>query len=321
MGVSYVSIFSVSYHIVFWICGAANSLAWDYLPDVPQGEEAEQPVSWKEKPIGRIVAHILRLPVDPTPSVHSGSIEKDEESLSSGSRDEKSASVTREPSVVDVPRIVVEEPVDNLDVEVTPRMSPLPAVSRVKSGRLTLVIPTTSPRASVPPTPLRLAVTPVPSTPGFATAPSSPWRRGGPTSPVRSIAATITIRSIHSIHSLEDPVAVAEHVKYEPSEPRHWILKLLKPFAALLKPVTLSLAISLPIALITPLKALFVDAAAQGGPNWHGPDGRPPLAFVMDSGASTAELPMPASLAPSPLHVCSRDLQRNSSTPSRCRSP
>ncbi|KAH9919673.1 uncharacterized protein B0H18DRAFT_1122322 [Fomitopsis serialis] len=53
--------------------------------------------------------------------------------------------------------------------------------------------------------------------------------------------------------------------------------KTLRPLSAAVTPITVSLSISLPIALITDLKALFVDTTDQGGPSWHGPDGNPPL--------------------------------------------
>ncbi|GAW08562.1 auxin efflux carrier [Lentinula edodes] len=52
LGVSFVSIFIMVYHIFFWVFGAAASLQWDFLPDVPQGEEAMRRVKWNEKPIG-----------------------------------------------------------------------------------------------------------------------------------------------------------------------------------------------------------------------------------------------------------------------------
>ena len=302
------------------MCGAASSLSWDYLPGVPQGEAAERRVSWKEKPVGGLIARALRLPIVPSPTVPPTGIKTDEESCSTQSGNEKDEQSMIESVNMDIPTIVVvaePEPASNLDVQVTPRTSPAPAVSKIRSGRLTIAIPTTPLRPSVPPTPLRVSVPPtpmrvsVPSTPGFATAPSSPWRGGYPASPVRSIAATIPIRAVHSIHSLEDPTVVAALDKYEPSEPRHWILKLLKPLTALLKPVSVSLIISLPIALVTPLKALFVDASAQGGPNWHGPDGRPPLAFIMDTGTPRKTFVF--------LHNYSHHPQHNSSTPSRSR--
>lgn len=63
------------------------------------------------------------------------------------------------------------------------------------------------------------------------------------------------------------------------------LYRIFHPLAAIVNPVTVSLIISLPIALIQPLKALFVDVSNIGGPSWKGPDGRPPLAFVIDTGA------------------------------------
>lgn len=343
VGVSYVSIFSVCYHIVFWIGGAASSLAWDYLPGVPQGEEAERRVSWKERPIGHLVARTLHLAPPPPAPLPSESAGKDEEAFSADAKDDTSSVESLETPVLDVPRIVVhEEPANESDVQLTRRTSNLPAVTHVRSRRLTIAIPTTPLRPSVPATPVRPSVstTPmrlsVPSTPAFATAPASPLRSGYPTSPVRSIAsiaATTPIRSIHSIHSLEDPAAVAVLDKASIVKPRHWVFKVLEPLSALLKPVTMALAISLPIALVVPLKALFVDTVAQGGPNWHGPDGRPPLAFVMDTGTprTPVEIPFllnlhsipaphPASARCSKMKLTRAFAQRNSSTRSRCRS-
>ena len=54
--------------------------------------------------------------------------------------------------------------------------------------------------------------------------------------------------------------------------------------APLANPIVVSLLISLTVALVPRLKALFVDATASGGPAWKGPDGRPPLAFLIDTG-------------------------------------
>ena len=49
-------------------------------------------------------------------------------------------------------------------------------------------------------------------------------------------------------------------------------------------PISSVVAISLLIALVGPLKASFVSF--EGGPSWKGPDGKPPLAFVIDTGSS-----------------------------------
>ncbi len=63
------------------------------------------------------------------------------------------------------------------------------------------------------------------------------------------------------------------------------VVRFIRPLRAIVTPVTCTLAVSLPIALIQPLKALFVDISATGGPHFAGPDGRPPLAFLIDTGA------------------------------------
>jgi len=64
----------------------------------------------------------------------------------------------------------------------------------------------------------------------------------------------------------------------------------------ILNPGALALIISLPIALVPQLKALFVDASSNGGPNFHGPDGRPPLAFMIDTASSIGGLTVPLGL-------------------------
>ncbi|KAI0032444.1 auxin efflux carrier [Vararia minispora EC-137] len=67
-------------------------------------------------------------------------------------------------------------------------------------------------------------------------------------------------------------------------------------FFYMLKPAPLSVLISLPIALIDPLKALFVAPDASFQPSFHpvAPDGEPPLAFVLDTAtfAGNASVPL-----------------------------
>ncbi|TBU57227.1 auxin efflux carrier [Dichomitus squalens] len=307
LGVSYVSIFSVTYHTVFWVCGAANSLAWDYLPGVPQGEDAERRVSWKEKPIGRLVARALRLPIVPTPPFVPQSNKKDEEAFPA--KEDKSSpspsstdSSSVDTPVTNVPTIMItEEPKADSEMQLVSRLSPLSAGSTIRSRRLTIVIPPTPVRVSAAPSPLRPSV---PSTPGWATAPSSPTRVAAltpsmisviPATPTRSIPPTTPIRSVHSIHSLEDPVVISA-LAQSAAGPQKKRSRLRDSFFALLKPVTISLAISLPTALVLPLKALFVSCASQGCPNWHGPDNRPPLAFVMDTAQFVDTIAVPLAL-------------------------
>jgi auxin efflux carrier family protein len=58
----------------------------------------------------------------------------------------------------------------------------------------------------------------------------------------------------------------------------------------------ISLLTSMVIALVPQLKALFVDTTASGGPAWHGPDGRPPLAFALDTARFVGAVSIPLSL-------------------------
>ena len=75
------------------------------------------------------------------------------------------------------------------------------------------------------------------------------------------------------------------------------IVRVFRPLSAVCTPVTCTLAVALPIALIDPLKALFVDISDVGGPKFTGPDGRPPLAFLIDTGASSFP-PLPPEPSP-----------------------
>ena len=61
--------------------------------------------------------------------------------------------------------------------------------------------------------------------------------------------------------------------------------RFLKAVAVVLTPINSAIAISLVVALVQPLKALFVDTSDIGGPSWAGPDGNPPLSFIIDTGS------------------------------------
>ena len=188
MGVSFVSIFILTYHIFFWVCGLAHSLSWDYAPDVPQGEAANTRVSWREKPIGGFIwRHILK-----------------RADYKNGSQGPKSAGSPCHP------RVQIE-----LGIQRTP----------IKTVRRT-------PRCSACSSQACQATLPVPA----LTQPEVP--------------------------SLSKRVLAA--------------------IAVAVTPISVVVAISLLVALVDPLKGLFVDF--EGGPSWEGPDGKPPLAFVIDTG-------------------------------------
>jgi len=64
--------------------------------------------------------------------------------------------------------------------------------------------------------------------------------------------------------------------------------RFLRTLSMFFAPINLVICASLCIALVQPLKALFVDVSAEGGPSWKGPDGKPPLGFLIDTGSSTS---------------------------------
>ena len=75
----------------------------------------------------------------------------------------------------------------------------------------------------------------------------------------------------------------------------HLFLSALRGFAvALLSPASLSVIVAFPIALITPLKGLFVPLSNSPIPN--APDGQPPLAFVMDTTSFVGAASVPLGL-------------------------
>lgn len=106
----------------------------------------------------------------------------------------------------------------------------------------------------------------------------------------------------------EEPSFVS---KNPPSLP----LRAYSVFLSLLSPATISMLLAFPIALVTPLKGLFVNLDNSPIPN--APDGHPPLYFIMDTanflgaasiplglvclGAALAKLKMPKTWSKLPL--------------------
>ncbi|KDQ53709.1 hypothetical protein JAAARDRAFT_182830 [Jaapia argillacea MUCL 33604] len=262
LGVSFVSIFIVTYHITFWVFGAARSLAWDYLPGVPQGEDAERKVPWSQKPIGGWISRVilrrqLTIRVDEA-TLHSTRDEKEAGPV----MDEEALGHSKEhlDEVGAIPLPFEKRPTVGLDVQLARQTS-----------RLSI---TTSPRSAISITHPRLP--------------------------------SLRAPSQHRTYSLSPPslkLPPGENPSQETlvlpptqSRFRQILGKIFRPLAGAVTPITLTLAISLPIALITPLKALFVDTSSSGGPSWHGPDGRPPLAFVMDTADFLGTIAVPLAL-------------------------
>ncbi|KIJ55345.1 hypothetical protein M422DRAFT_151311 [Sphaerobolus stellatus SS14] len=251
LGVSFVSLFVVAYNLVFWVFGAAQSLSWDYLPGVPQGEAAEQRLSWKEKPIGSWVARKFLGQQTPLPIHNEHEVKQSEKS----SRDLEAITgaygeIHYRPSSNESPAELTLERQDSRH-----------SISSIHSRQNLPTITRNTTAVGTPVSCLSLEVINKP--------PSSP-----------------------SITKAESPVGTPSTGKTA-TPTLHHILKILKVF---LTPVTISLILSLPIAVIKPLKALFVDTTAMGGPNWHGPDGRPPLFFVIDTAGFVGNVAVPMAL-------------------------
>ncbi|KAI0782582.1 auxin efflux carrier [Abortiporus biennis] len=240
LGVSFVAIFIVSYHLVFWVCGAAHSLSWDYLPGVPQGEDAERRLRWNQKPVGRFIAnHILRQNIPP-PFTPTCEVTSDDE--------KGKEHVTTEN--VEVTNQFKESKMDlekDPDIQLTRRTSHLSALSY---------------RSPIP----QSSTSAAPALPPLPPSPAPPEEQPQDSSSRLSFFLPPVLQ------------------------------KVLKHVSVLFGPVTTTLLISLPIALIQPLKALFVDVSSMGGPNWKGPDGRPPLAFVIDTAEFVGDIAIPLAL-------------------------
>ncbi|KAJ8489251.1 hypothetical protein ONZ51_g3042 [Trametes cubensis] len=263
LGVSFVSIFIVCYHITFWMLGAAHSLSWDYRPGVPQGEAAERRLPWYEKPIGSLIArYVLHKPVPRSSGAVTGRAQADEEAWPEKGEGKESAEAS-EACVTELDaQVLNEDSADpDPDVQLARRTSRLStATSAMPNSRLR----TSSQAASTS------ALPPVPP-------------------PTRA----------PSVHSEADAQSLAQRSETGTLHNfsfKHKVIRVFRPLSALFTPVTITLAVSLPIALIQPLKALFVDVSDIGGPSWKGPDGRPPLAFIIDTAEFMGNIAVPLAL-------------------------
>ncbi|KAJ4474504.1 auxin efflux carrier [Lentinula aciculospora] len=267
LGVSFVSIFIMVYHIFFWVFGAAASLQWDFLPDVPQGEEAMRPVKWNEKPIGGLVYRwCCQQPQEgrgrKTPELIENTkglvVNKEKEGLnkrvSLGEKNgEENSSCPELLLEAGIARMQQQEESVDPDVQLARR------VSRISAAAVPSRLP-----------PLQCDST---STPHPHSHNSSET--------TLPLARTLDNTKITS--------------KWEHFFPA-WFARTIKSMSVIITPVTIALAISLPVSVIQPLKALFTDATASGGPDWIGPDGSPPLNFIMDTATFIGALCVPLSL-------------------------
>ena len=95
--------------------------------------------------------------------------------------------------------------------------------------------------------------------------------------------ATTPTSSIHITPTASSPELLLQHSNHHsshlPSRSRHFFLK------ELLKPSPIVIVIAIVIALVDPLKALFLPPSPTFQPRFRpvAPDGQPPLAFVLDT--------------------------------------
>jgi hypothetical protein len=89
--------------------------------------------------------------------------------------------------------------------------------------------------------------------------------------------------SDQSSHDQAPQTTPSTLVPAQPEAPSR-LRRVLGTIAVVVTPISAIVVMSLVIVMVEPLKALFVDF--EGRPPWKGPDGNPPLAFVMDTGSS-----------------------------------
>ncbi|KZV75317.1 auxin efflux carrier [Peniophora sp. CONT] len=135
------------------------------------------------------------------------------------------------------------------------------------------------------------------STPGAMSACSERNLASAVTSPTPTVHDDDGHRSYHprshGVRFKEDVPSIQKPILTR----RQRIRKIFSKFLSdMLKPAPVSVLVSLPIALINPLKALFVAPTSDFRPSFHptAPDGMPPLNFILDIAtfAGNASVPL-----------------------------
>lgn len=278
MGISFVSIFILVCNVSFWVFGAANSLRWDYAPDVPQDETAFQRVSWKEKPIGGWIHRML------AEKRHNrrqrSSVSLDEKLKGKPPCDEQApqpiiahpASHSGDYYPADNSEAVEDDVEQDPDIQLARRSSRLSAHS-MRSRRPSAGAASTNQQRSKL---VGILTPPHPSMEDLH-ANEQPFRSASP--------------DARSEHSKTVTVAPEPQTRLSKMKENPVLAVLFSVLHNLLNPVTITLVIAVIVALVVQLKALFVDASDIGGSSWSGPDGRPPLHFVYSTGMSSLHGP------------------------------
>lgn len=283
LGISFVSIFILVCNVSFWVFGAANSLRWDYAPDVPQDETAFQRVSWKEKPIGGWIHRML------AEKRHNrrqrSSVSLDEKLKGKPPCDEQApqpiiahpASHSGDYYPADNSEAVEDDVEQDPDIQLARRSSRLSAHS-MRSRRPSAGAASTNQQRSKL---VGILTPPHPSMEDLH-ANEQPFRSASP--------------DARSEHSKTVTVAPEPQTRLSKMKENPVLAVLFSVLHNLLNPVTITLVIAVIVALVVQLKALFVDASDIGGSSWSGPDGRPPLHFVYSTASLVGDMTIPLSL-------------------------
>ena len=118
---------------------------------------------------------------------------------------------------------------------------------------------------------------------------------------IRPIPPTAPLEAagIHESCAQELPMCGRAYSYHEPAKTSRqvWSARLIQFARGFIMPVSLAVIFSIPCALIPALKALFIET-----PGWTGtrmpsaPDGRPPLAWVLDTAIFIGGIVIPAGL-------------------------
>lgn len=257
LGISYVSIFILCYNITYWVLPTARSLRLDYRPDVPHGSDAEVKVPLEDTVTFRFFADHLPAGLS------------------------KRVNASRPPTRPSTPPL-------------PPEMGPVEAQS-------TSFIPTTSAVRS--------------------------WTRDSTQTPNRNISEEEkqaddadrksgkegseekqeqAAKMVLTTNEPPQPVPAsgaapmpAVEAQQEPSRPLSAPRRVWRQTKAILNPlrtpVVIAMAVSIPTALIPPLKALFTHADAT---TYHfgSPNGDPPLGWLLDTASFIGGIAIPLSV-------------------------
>ncbi|KAF8518031.1 auxin efflux carrier [Hysterangium stoloniferum] len=132
---------------------------------------------------------------------------------------------------------------------------------------------------------------------------SPPSRRTSPStlplSHTQTTTAAVTPVSKRSLKFAVHPSCLSAGPEDPSNSPKIFpptLVKFIRVLSSTVSPVTVTVVLSIPIALIQPLKALFVDTTRIGGPDWKGPDGHPPLFFMIDTASFIGSITVPMAL-------------------------